>query len=168
MRVVKNMQTNLSYDLSITDAKIKCDTQCKKILSQKIILAWILKYSTPEFSDLDISEILSCIEGEPEISSIGVLPGHTNHPSSGNDQISGMSNEEKELTLMCNYSDYVEKRGIEKGIAKGMEKGMELGKRELIDSLLRNKLLPDDVIAGISGYSLEKIQSIRLELELIQ
>lgn len=84
------MNTNLAYELSITEGKTTFDTQCKKILSHKIILAWILKYAVSEFSELTITEIYNCIEDTPTISSIGVLPG-----SSNSEKIAGMTTENK-------------------------------------------------------------------------
>ncbi len=55
--------------------KSKYDTQVKKILSDKHILAWILKYSVEEFGESSIEQIYSCIEGEPEIAAVPVYPG---------------------------------------------------------------------------------------------
>ena len=37
---------------------------------------------------------------------------------------------DKEMTQICNYSDYVEQIGIEKGMEKGFQKGMEEGMEE--------------------------------------
>ena len=45
------------------------DKACKQILANKIILAWIIKYSINEYSDYKVEDIAEkFIEGEPEIS----------------------------------------------------------------------------------------------------
>lgn len=84
------MKNELSRDLSNAANKIQYDTQCKKVLSEKIILAWILKRVAKEFAQLNLDEIQDCIEGTPEISSISVYPGRTN-----TEKIAGMPNEDK-------------------------------------------------------------------------
>ena len=38
-----------------------------KILSNKKILSWIVKYTVTEFADMDLERIEACIEGEPEV-----------------------------------------------------------------------------------------------------
>ena len=74
------MNSGLFKNLSIAGAKAQYDTQCKKILSEKIILAWILKHVTTEFSDMSIEKIADCIEN-PQISLVKVGPGETNQAS---------------------------------------------------------------------------------------
>lgn len=72
------MENELAKNLRIADAKIQYDTQCKKVLSDKQILAHILKRIAYEFQNYSIEEIQNCIEGEPEISAVPVNPGETN------------------------------------------------------------------------------------------
>ena len=55
-----------------TKEEILYDENVKKFLSQKNILAYILKYCVKEYSDMEIQDIIPCIEGEPEISKIKV------------------------------------------------------------------------------------------------
>ncbi|MFQ9084453.1 MAG: hypothetical protein ACLR5L_09510 [Clostridium sp.] len=55
-----------------TKEEILYDENVKKFLSQKNILAHILKYCVKEFSDMEIPNIIPCIEGEPEISKMKV------------------------------------------------------------------------------------------------
>lgn len=63
----------------------------------------------------------------------------------------------KELSLMCNLSDAVEERGIQKGIEKGieqgMEKGIEKGKLEMLFSLVRDHVLSSADAAKRVGMS---------------
>lgn len=68
-------KTYLSDALSIAATKAKYDAEVKKILSAKIILAWIMKLSMEEFKDYPIEEIMTSIEGEPEIATVPVYPG---------------------------------------------------------------------------------------------
>ena len=73
--------TPLSKDIEAANHKIKYDTQVKKVLANKIILAWILKYTVKEFAHTSIPEIETCIEGNIEIGTVPVEPGLTNYSS---------------------------------------------------------------------------------------
>lgn len=75
------MNNELSNGISLQGQKARCDAQCKKV-----ILAWILKHTTDEFSKFSIEEVMGCIEGEPEIGSVPVN-------FSGREEIDGLSNE---------------------------------------------------------------------------
>lgn len=94
------MQDGLARVINIAGLKSKCDTQCKKMLAQKKILARILKGVTEEFRNMSLEEIEQCIEGVPEISVIPVMPGETN-----NSQILGLSNEDKVIDEGTVYFD---------------------------------------------------------------
>lgn len=83
------MQNELSKALSAADTKVQYDVQCRRVLSQKEVLAWILKNTAEEFKDLSLEEIEGCIEGTPEVSTVGVNPGETN------EMITGMPNEDR-------------------------------------------------------------------------
>lgn len=67
------MENSLSRNISVAEAKVQYNTYVKQILAHKVILAWILKSTVPEYKDLSIDEIEHCIEGEPEISTLNVL-----------------------------------------------------------------------------------------------
>ncbi len=54
--------------------KAQYDAEVKRTLSDKSILAWIMKYSVIEFRSLSIEEIRSCIEGEPQVATKSVFP----------------------------------------------------------------------------------------------
>ena len=86
---MNQQRTSLSHQLEISGNNVQYDTEVKKVLSNKIILAWILKYSTEEFKEATLEEIKEAIEGTPEISTIPVYPGKTA------EMITGMSNEDK-------------------------------------------------------------------------
>ncbi|WP_418538998.1 hypothetical protein [Massilistercora timonensis] len=72
------MKNELAGDLSLAESKNQYDDKVKRVLSNKIILAWILKYATEEFADMSVDEIKSCISSDIEVSEIGVVPGWTN------------------------------------------------------------------------------------------
>ena len=82
------VNTALSQDLENADFRIQYDENIKKILSNKIILAWILKYSVSEYENETVDDIMKLIEGEPEISGIPIYPGNSMQ------KISGMSSED--------------------------------------------------------------------------
>lgn len=52
------MNNELSRDLSYAKEKVQYDTQCKRVLSQKEILAWVLKRTVKEFTNMSVLQIL--------------------------------------------------------------------------------------------------------------
>ena len=84
------MNHALSEELRDAAEKVQYDTQCKRVLSNKVILAWIMRRVVKEFAGMSVEEIIPCIEGTPEISTVHVNPGR-----SGTEKISGMANEDK-------------------------------------------------------------------------
>lgn len=67
------MQMITANDIEASENKRKYDEQCKKVLSNKYILANILKYTVEEVENKSIKEIVSLIDGEPEVGIKGVL-----------------------------------------------------------------------------------------------
>ena len=61
------MNKHILEALEIAAHKAQYNAEAKNILANKHILAWILKHCTSEFKDKNIREIVSCIDGEPEI-----------------------------------------------------------------------------------------------------
>ncbi len=62
------VKTNLGRILDGVEAdKLKCNTAIIKLLSDKTILAWIMKYTIDVYNECTIEEIRECIEGVPEI-----------------------------------------------------------------------------------------------------
>ena len=89
------MDTALSKgNLSQTeDEKAAYDASCKRILSERIILAWILKSCLEEFRDCDIQEIADkYIEANPQISEVPVMPDE------GGTMIQGIDTEDKSVS----------------------------------------------------------------------
>lgn len=64
------MKNELARTLFLAGEKVQYDAQCKKVLSHKVILAWILKYTMEEFREFSVETIITCIEENPEISAI--------------------------------------------------------------------------------------------------
>ena len=71
------MNNELAGAVLTADIKAQYDAQCKLVLSQKEVLAWILQGVAEEFALLSREEIKACIEGMPGISSVSVAPGGT-------------------------------------------------------------------------------------------
>lgn len=51
------------------------DAACKRLLSRKVILAWVMRAFVPEFAGCPISQIVDCMEGEPKMASPIVSQG---------------------------------------------------------------------------------------------
>ena len=86
------MDNTLSSGLSAAELRAKLDNACKKILSERIILAWIMKSCLEEYKDIDVKEIAEkYIEGTPEIGKAGVYPDQPGR------QISGLANDDASI-----------------------------------------------------------------------
>ena len=86
-----NMKTHLAHGIEKTEYEAQYDENVKALLSDKQVLARIAKHRTEEFKDYEISEIMECIEGEPEISKVSLYPG-----KGKKEAITGMNSESKE------------------------------------------------------------------------
>ena len=71
------MDTNIAQVIDIAGERAKYDENIKEVLSDKQILAMILKYTLDEFKDSDIETIVNNID-EPEVSKVRIEPGVTN------------------------------------------------------------------------------------------
>ena len=71
-------KTTLSQSIDIVQQKAQYDEACKKVLAEKIILAWIMKHTMKEYVDHDVREIVEkFIVGEPKVAEVKVLPDET-------------------------------------------------------------------------------------------
>ena len=68
--------TNISNVIDGNADQSKYDAEVKRVLSDPQILAWILKYTTKEFREYSIEQIIGCIDGKPEVGTRQVGPGH--------------------------------------------------------------------------------------------
>ena len=88
------LETTLSQTIRTAGSNSDYDSACKRLLSEKIILAWIMKNCLEEYRECSISEIIEkYIEGEPQVAEVPVLPDQTN-PS----LIKGERTEDKSIT----------------------------------------------------------------------
>ena len=88
--------THLSRAVDATEHKSKYDTAAKLLVSNKQVLARIVKGTVKEFKDYSIEEIIAGIEGEPEVAVRAVYPGkHWGKDKGKNDPgaIQGMNTE---------------------------------------------------------------------------
>ena len=59
------------------------DAACKRLLSEKIILAWIMKNCLEEYRDCEVEEIAEkYIESTPQVGEVAVAPDESNRVSS--------------------------------------------------------------------------------------
>ena len=88
------VETALAQEIRTKEGKEKYDAACKKLLSHKIILAWILKSCVAEYRECSVEDIAEkYIEGTPEVSKVHVNPDETNNPV-----IQGIRTEDSTLT----------------------------------------------------------------------
>ena len=75
-------ETSLAQGIRVMDDKAKYDAACKRLLSEKSILAWIMKCCLEEYQSCTIEEIVGkYITGTPTVGQTAVLPDETNAPS---------------------------------------------------------------------------------------
>ncbi len=86
------METTISQGLYTTDDSAGYDAACKRVLSEKAILARIMKACLAEYQDCDVNDIAEkYIEGTPQVSAVPVLPDEDGTI------ISGMDTEDKSV-----------------------------------------------------------------------
>lgn len=90
-----NADTTIAKNIRVTDEKAGYDAACKRLLSEKIILAWIMKNCLEEYQNCDVDEIAEeYIEGTPQVGEVAVAPDETNKAP----MIHGSGNEDTTLT----------------------------------------------------------------------
>ncbi len=72
--------SNLQQAVASVTRNPKLDQSVKRLLSDKQVLARILKRVTVEFMDEDLDSIMDCIEGKPQIETVPITPGFSNLP----------------------------------------------------------------------------------------
>lgn len=86
----------IAEDIRVTDQNAQYDAACKKLLSEKIILAWIMKSCLEEYKTHSINEIAGkYIEGVPQIAEAAVNPDEEICDSG--EQIRGVKNEDSTI-----------------------------------------------------------------------
>lgn len=83
-------ETTIVQGMRAAEEKAQYDAACKRLLSEKIILAWIMKHCLEEYRHCDVKEIAEkYIEGQPQVSDTPVLPDE------GGPVIQGLDTEDK-------------------------------------------------------------------------
>ena len=86
------METTVAQGLHTTDDSAGYDAACKRVLSEKAILARIMKSCLEEYKECDVNDIAEkYIEGQPQVSAVPVLPDEDSTV------ISGMDTEDKSV-----------------------------------------------------------------------
>lgn len=74
-----HIPATIHTEMTAAEKKIALDESCKRLLSEKSILAWILHACVAEFKDVPVRDIAEkYIEGTPELGEVRVLPEETN------------------------------------------------------------------------------------------
>lgn len=74
------LKTTIAQGLHVTDDSAGYDAACKRVLSEKAILARIMKSCLEEYKDCDVNDIAEkYIEGQPQVSAVPVLPDEGGH-----------------------------------------------------------------------------------------
>ena len=68
-------ETTIAKTIHTADEKTLYDACCKKLLAEKVILAWIMKSCLEEYADCQVQEIVEkYIEEKPQIGEVPVAP----------------------------------------------------------------------------------------------
>lgn len=85
-------ETTIAQGLHTTDDSAGYDAACKRVLSEKAILARIMKACLEEYQDSDVNDIAEkYIEGQPQVSTVPILP------DGDSSVINGMDTEDKSI-----------------------------------------------------------------------
>ena len=71
---MEKRENYISSEIDSADTKAQYDEHVRRMLKDKDILAFVLKYSVREFADYTIEEAQAAIDGEPEITAHKVRP----------------------------------------------------------------------------------------------
>ncbi len=90
------MENTLAQNLSVAGENAFYDEACKRLLANKIILAWLMKSCLEEYRDIEVNEIAETyIEGEPQIARVAV---HPDEMAGRGEQIKGGKTEDSTIT----------------------------------------------------------------------
>ena len=110
------MGTELKNAVEVTDKESQYDACAKRLLGQKIILAHILVRTVDEFKGMKPEDVVSYIEGEPQIGTVPVELGMTNtevkgvaqeDSKKGSARIIGLNTENREIYEGVIYFDII-------------------------------------------------------------
>ncbi len=90
------VENTLAKNITIADNKAAYDAACKRLLANKVILAWIMKSCLEEYRDFVVDEIAKkYIEGIPQITKVAVNPDEEMEQNS--EQIKGAKTEDSTI-----------------------------------------------------------------------
>lgn len=93
------VETTLSKDMDLINYSRKLDELCKRILSNKIILSWIMKNCMEEYKNCEISDIAgNYIEGMPQVAKVVVNRDERSCDSNAAERIHGENTEDSTVT----------------------------------------------------------------------
>lgn len=99
-------QSALSKTIDTADQEAQYDASVKRLLSQKIVLAWILKECVPEFKSFSIPQVVGCIEGDPQVAIVAVDADELDYVEETADtQIEGLNTEDSSINEGKVYYD---------------------------------------------------------------
>ena len=92
-------QTGISKIIDTANQEAQYDECVKKLLSSKIVLAWIMKECVSEFKLFSIAQIAKdCIEGEPQVSKVAVDQDELDYLEEVSDiSVEGMNTEDNSI-----------------------------------------------------------------------
>ena len=94
----KKMNTEIKNTIHASDIEAQYDEKAKRLLSNKIILAYILVNTIKEFQGMSPKDVVSYIEGEPFVGVVPIESGLTNVEKENDGQrIVGMNTEAAEI-----------------------------------------------------------------------
>lgn len=91
------VESAFAKNISAAGDKAAYDAACKRLLANKMILAWLMKGCMEEYRDFPVKEIAEkYIEGEPQIAGTAVNPDEG--VSTGSEQIRGANSEDNTIS----------------------------------------------------------------------
>ena len=67
------LETTIAKNIRLSDLDARYDAACKRLLSERIILAWIMKSCLEEYQGVDVKEIAEkYIEGQPAVGEVQI------------------------------------------------------------------------------------------------
>lgn len=90
------VENTLAKNITAAGDKAAYDTACKRLLANKVILAWIMKSCLEEYRGFHVEEIAEkYIEGDPQIAKAGVNPDE--EATNAGEQIKGAKTEDSTM-----------------------------------------------------------------------
>ena len=70
------VESSLAEGIRQTDLEVQFDACCKRLLAEKVVVAWIMKWCIPEYREFSVKEIAEkYIVGTPSVGIMPLYPG---------------------------------------------------------------------------------------------